>query len=100
MKRLRRSLAAALCLSAGLLTLFGRDATGQPNPPAGPADLDQLIRQLGDPAYPKREEASRRLTDLGESALPALRAAMKSPDPEIRRRAEAIVHTLTYLSPE
>src|SRR4051794_10976342 len=93
MNRVRQPLAAVLCLA-----LLGPLSAAQADPPAG--EIDRLARQLGAPPSPKREEAARRLTDQGEPALPALRSAMKSPDPEVRRRAAAIYRRLTDLSPE
>jgi uncharacterized protein (TIGR03067 family) len=56
----------------------------------------QLIRQLGDDDFRKREAASTELTALGEPALAALKkAATSDDDPEIRRRAEGIIQTIT-----
>jgi hypothetical protein len=95
MKHLRRLL-AALCL-AGLLAPLGRELAAQT---AAPAEIEHLIRLLGDPAFPQRERATRRLTELDDVALPALRAAAKDPDPEIRRRVESIVRAITELPPE
>jgi hypothetical protein len=82
----------AATLSGGLFA--------KPDAPTPSAEIENLVRKLGDAAFPVREQATRRLTELGEQALPALRVAMKDPDPEIRRRADAIVRALTYLSPE
>src|SRR5262249_53542995 len=78
MKCSRRWLAAGLCLSAVVLILSGRDAAGQLDPAATPAEINMLVRQLGDPTYSSREQATRRLTELGEQALPALRTATRS----------------------
>jgi uncharacterized protein (TIGR03067 family) len=56
----------------------------------------QLIRQLGDDNFRKREAASKQLTAIGEPALPALKkAAASDADAEIRRRARGIVQTIT-----
>src|SRR5262249_48800035 len=50
--------------------------------------IAELVGQLGDRSFRKREEAARRLTALGATALPALRrAAATSADPEGRPRA-------------
>jgi WD40 repeat protein len=60
--------------------------------------IEELIAEWNDDDYGKREEASRRLIELGMVAEPQLRAAMKSESPEVRiraRRARAAV-----LSPE
>jgi hypothetical protein len=52
-----------------------------------------LIAQLGSDEFAVREQAQRRLGDL-EEALPALRAAAKSEDPEVRRAAQELVGRL------
>lgn len=62
--------------------------------PEGRADLGALISQLGAGRYAQREAASRTLEDLGRPALPALRAARSSPDPEIRNRAAGLVEKI------
>jgi hypothetical protein len=46
-----------------------------------------LIEQLGDDSFFKREEASRALVDLGVPARKALQAALKHDDLEVRYRA-------------
>jgi hypothetical protein len=55
---------------------------------ATPAELRQLIEQLGDVSFEVREQASQRLTLIGNPALPALSRAATNPDAEVRRRAE------------
>jgi hypothetical protein len=47
----------------------------------------KLVRQLGDDTFAVREKATAELIALGAVALPLLRDAAKSPDPEIARRA-------------
>ena len=56
----------------------------------------QLIRQLSDDNFRKREAASKQLNAIGESALAALKkAAASDADAEIRRRAKGIIQTIT-----
>jgi len=50
--------------------------------------VDALVRQLGDDSFARREAAFRALVDVGDNALPALNKAARSPDPEVRWRAE------------
>src|SRR5256885_8806748 len=50
-----------------------------------------LVKQLGDDDFDKREGASKRLEEIGEPALDALVRAMTTNDLEARRRAEAIL---------
>lgn len=53
--------------------------------------IDALIVQLGSGDFKKREEASRKLKEMGKAALPALKEALSSDDPEIASRAGAII---------
>ncbi len=57
--------------------------------PAEP-DVDRLIEQLGSRSFEVREAATRQLK-VREDAAPALRRALKSPDPEVARRAALIL---------
>jgi formylglycine-generating enzyme required for sulfatase activity len=62
---------------------------------AGPDRFAGLIEQLGDRKFARREEASKKLEEAGEKALPALRkAAVNSRDLEIRRRAREVVRRI------
>jgi hypothetical protein len=49
------------------------------------------VRQLGAPSFQAREDASRRLLRLGRSAAAALRAGLKDPDAEVRRRCAPLL---------
>jgi hypothetical protein len=63
-------------------------------PPAKPTPdlaVEQLVQQLGDNDYRKRDEASRALQIAGARALPALRIALNHTDAEIRRRANELI---------
>lgn len=51
------------------------------------AETERLIESLGDADPAVRDEATRRLGALGESALEPLLKARENPDPEIRARA-------------
>ena len=64
---------------------------GDAPPATGPARVPALIAQLGDADYAAREEAMQRLVEVGKAALPALRAAAKSEDPEVRNRVEQLL---------
>jgi hypothetical protein len=52
------------------------------------AEVEQLIRDLGDERYLVRESASTKLGLIGEPVLPLLEKAITSTDLEVRRRAE------------
>ncbi|MDB5172995.1 MAG: hypothetical protein JWN51_1768, partial [Phycisphaerales bacterium] len=90
-------LAAACLLSAACLNAYVRAQEAPAARPAGPAtqpaapDVATLIRQLGDDDFHVRQEAGHELSRMGKAALPALKEAQKSADPEIRSRALEIV---------
>jgi HEAT repeat protein len=60
-----------------------------------PARVELLIRQLGDNAFAKREDAFNALEDIGKPALPGLRQAVADAiDPEIVSRARRMIKAL------
>ena len=75
----RALIVAALALAAG---------------PPPRSEIPALVQQLGGDTFAGRNDASRRLAQIGAAALPELRLAMSSPDPEIRRRARRLVNSI------
>lgn len=77
-----------------------RKHAGQASPGAERAErpaIDDLIEQLGAPRWKAREEAERKLVELGDQALEALeRAAREHEDPEVRYRAERVVRRIRH----
>ncbi len=69
-----------------LKTEAGREATR--------AELEKLIRDLGSRRFAVREAASTRLALVGEPALPHLEKALKSPDPEVAKRADNLMRDI------
>ncbi len=63
-----------------LLILLTSLAAADPGP-----DARQLVERLGAPRYVDREAAAEALKALGREALPVLRSARNTRDPEIRR---------------
>ncbi len=61
---------------------------------------DRSIRQLGDPDFGKREEATLHLMTQGPALRGRLLAAQASNDPEIARRAEEIAQSLPFRQQE
>jgi len=53
--------------------------------------MGALIKDLSSEVYQVREKASRELWKLGDAALPALREAMSSSDPEVSMRAKEAI---------
>jgi tetratricopeptide (TPR) repeat protein len=72
----------------GLLLAAAAVLVAADPPPPTPAELAQ---QLADRDFRTREDASKKLWELGESARPALEAALKSKSPEAVRRAKKIL---------
>ena len=58
-------------------------------------EVARLIRNLGADDFKTREEATRKLRSIGAPALPALRQAAQSDDPEVRTRARDILKTVS-----
>src|SRR5262245_41783532 len=73
------------------LVLFAAPLLGLPQVRARSPALDEQIaesiRALGDDSFEVRESAQLALLHIGAPALPALRQALDSPDPEVVRRA-------------
>lgn len=53
-------------------------------------EVADLLAKLGDKEYDTREAATKRLLEIGEPALGALRPALDHPDPEVKERVHAI----------
>jgi HEAT repeat protein len=68
--------------------------------PAVGTEIDDLIVQLGDPAWSKREEASQSLLKMGAAAVPKLQEATKNKDLEVVWRAEKLVAQLKTGPPQ
>jgi hypothetical protein len=77
-----------LFATVGILALGCAVVAGEPSPAPRPS---QLVAQLGSEDYREREAAVRALTQAGPHAIPALREAAKSDDPEVRQRAAAVL---------
>ncbi|QVL31855.1 hypothetical protein KIH39_23960 [Telmatocola sphagniphila] len=51
----------------------------------------ELVRQLGDPVFRKRDAAAQELVAMGTESLPALQAAVNDQDAEIRERSRQLL---------
>jgi hypothetical protein len=71
----------------GLVGLLLLGAWADPDP-------HSLVARLGSARYAERESASSALEKLGQEAFPALRAARKDPDPEVKNRAEVLLDAI------
>jgi outer membrane lipoprotein-sorting protein len=59
-------------------------------------NVEQLIERLRSDKAEEREEATRKLKDAGEAALPLLEKAAKDSDSEVARRAREIVAAIPF----
>jgi hypothetical protein len=86
---MRRLIALAVTAACGVALAA---ASGSPAAPL-PAELSiqTLIAQLGSDDFAGREAATRALEKLGAAALPALRTAARSENPEVRSRASSLI---------
>src|SRR5262249_35420991 len=84
-----------LLLILFLLLAFAVQVRSESPTKEKPAEVERLIKQLGSNNFAEREVASRRLEDIGEPALEALRkAASARDDAEVRRRAQDLVRAI------
>ena len=72
--------------------------------PAGKAlvrEVDTLVRDLADESFRVREQATREIWEVGEAALPALREAATSADPEQVFRARELIRKIQlHITPD
>ena len=81
---------AAIAMTAATLALANPDKTEEKNttPQSG---IHTLINELADNDYSTRENATKKLWDIGPPALPALRKAAQSKEPEAASRAKELL---------
>jgi hypothetical protein len=77
-----------------LAVVLGQAPAAKTNPME--AEVQTLIQRLGDDRFREREAATDQLWQFGEAAEPALRAALKHSDPEIRVRAGMVLERFEY----
>lgn len=71
-------------------------ADADTRPASTEPSISSLIDRLGDPDPAERDQAGKALWSLGHPAEPALREAAEEPNPEISRRAKAILRDFAY----
>lgn len=89
------------------LAAFSRLSAASPETPPPPVapqpakDIDTLIRELSDESYRVREKATKDLWELGDKAMPALREAIVSSDPEQVYRARELLRKIQlHITPD
>ena len=87
-------LAVLLVVAATVAVIVAAEpSTTQPST-ADSSGIDQLVADLGSDSWTVRESAQKRLVAMGLPATKALRAATRSDDPEVQRRAWAVLTTI------
>ncbi|HYF51674.1 MAG TPA: hypothetical protein VEJ63_19825, partial [Planctomycetota bacterium] len=88
------------CLSSLLVVsvLWAQEPVAPPKPPADQTEaVKKLIEKLNAADNIAREDAERELMRIGNSALPLLKEAAKSTEPEIAARAKRLVSKMAEL---
>jgi hypothetical protein len=100
-------LLALLVAAVGAQTSTDKKPEPKPEPKSEQAThdpkIEKLIEQLGDSDFRKRDLAVDALKAEGVKVLPALRAALKHPDGEVRRRLVDLIpsiETAALLAPK
>ncbi len=93
MTRFKQTLVWGCFLFPGSIALGEAAPTTTPSVAIAPAapDIAALIDNLGDSDFATRDQATKKLREIGKPALPQIKAALKSEDPETRMRAEELV---------
>lgn len=95
----RRAMCILVLLPETAITLIRKHVGPVPRPK--PGRITELIVQLDSRKFPIREAAERQLQQLGEQALPSLRAACKEhPSLEAQRRLRRAIKQLESPGPE
>ena len=84
-----------MALGMALLALAGI-APAQVQPTAPAKTIDELVVELGDPSFPKRERATRELWSRGSASIPALERAKLDTDPEVSKRATGLLDKFAW----
>jgi WD40 repeat protein len=90
MRRLT-ALTALMLTVAGLAPILNASAQGD----SDSAEVQKLVELLGSDEATKRQEASKRLEEIGEPALEALRKIQRDdPDPDVRLRVGLVIRAI------
>src|SRR5437867_541316 len=83
---------ATMWLSLALLPAFAAGANSAALTPAQTEQARQWVKQLAHKSFKTREQASRKLEELGRSAIPVLEDAVaRASDMEGKRRCEQLL---------
>jgi tetratricopeptide (TPR) repeat protein len=100
MKFQRVLMATGFCALAWSATA-GPEIPREPLPKSPGKSLEELVQELGHEQYRTREEASRRIWAMGESALSLLQETVKGDDPEMSYRARDLIRKIQlHITPD
>jgi tetratricopeptide (TPR) repeat protein len=88
------AIAGAVIVFYAVSAAWADDAKSLTSPTLQSAELEKLIRDLGDPEFIVRERATNRLAKLGIAAFDALAAAESHSDPEVALRARELLRSM------
>jgi HEAT repeat protein len=88
------TLLSVATLSLAGMTLCSPDRVAANEADRAPQDIHRLIDELGHEEWSIRENAQRRLREMKDESLPALRAALESESPEVVERARYLLDIL------
>lgn len=98
--KLKRIVAILVLSAGGGLISAAPGAVAETGLKVPEKSLEILIQELADPQFRTREDASRRIWEMGESALPALQSTATGKDPEQAYRAAELARKIQfYLTP-
>ncbi|MCE9562581.1 MAG: tetratricopeptide repeat protein [Planctomycetes bacterium] len=88
----------AVFVLAVLLLVVPSPIPGQEKKPADPPvpTIEELVSDLGHPAYSAREKAQRELWKRGDIAIPALERVLNDENPEVVRRARELLDKFSW----
>ncbi|MBI1826681.1 MAG: hypothetical protein HYR83_09895 [Planctomycetes bacterium] len=81
----------AIFLSKSGAVFAAEDAPSDGATVADALRIEQLVHDLGDPSYARRNEAMRELCAIGAAAIPSLKTASTSNDPEVAMRSAKLL---------
>ena len=96
MKKKIKFTGLVLSAALGLVVLSVAQENRDPKDTQAPAiEVKKLISELGDPSFRIRENATKRLSEIGLPALDALREAEENGNSEIERRAALLTRKIS-----
>jgi hypothetical protein len=84
------------CLCLALLAVSA--AAEAPTPQPDEKEIAALVDQMGSPSFSARDEAGKKLKELGPGMIPALRKYVDYPDPEVSVRVRSVIKSFDWMN--